>query len=107
MNRRYGRDELGLWELSVHWYQLPDNAQVSASVDFFDRARLDVDDVLGDEPQFGGSLLRCWEGGCVAVDRYAFHSSYSVNRPDYVSGSGRRHGVGIPRELMMATDRAG
>ena len=82
-----GRDDIGLWELAVRWYQLPEDEPVSASVDFFDRARLDAGEQLGDAPHFAGSLLRCWEGGCVAVDRYAFHYHYSVNRPDNVSGS--------------------
>lgn len=82
-----GRDEVGLWELSARWYHLPTDEQVSATVEFFDRARLAAGEELGDEPHFAGSLLRCWAGGCVAVDRYAFHYRYSVNRPDYVSGS--------------------
>jgi hypothetical protein len=81
-----GRDDVGLWELAARWYQLPEDEQVSTSVEFFDRARLDAGERLGDEPHFGGSLLRCWKGGCVAVDRYAFHYGYAVTQPDYVSG---------------------
>jgi hypothetical protein len=83
-----GRDEDGiLWELATAWYQLPEDDPASAQVELFDRARLDAGERLGDEPHFGGRLLRCWKGGCVAVDRYAFHYHYSTSTPDYVAGS--------------------
>jgi hypothetical protein len=39
------------------------------------------------EPHFSGWLLRCWHGGCIAVDKNAFHYRYSVTSPDNVSGS--------------------
>jgi hypothetical protein len=82
-----GRDaDATLWELSASWFQLPEQDPSSASIELFDRARLDDGETLGDEPHFAGSLLRCWKGGCVEVDRYAFHYRYSASMPDYVSG---------------------
>jgi hypothetical protein len=83
-----GRDQdARLWELKLGWSQLPEEDPASAQVAFFDRARLDAGERLGDEPHFRGSLLRCWEGGCVAVDRYAFRYRYSASAADYVAGS--------------------
>jgi hypothetical protein len=83
-----GRDQDSrLWELTAGWYQLPEDDPASAEIELFDRERLDAGERLGDEPHFGGNLLRCWEGGCVEVDRFAFHYHYSADTPDYVSGS--------------------
>lgn len=83
-----GRDkDARLWELTAGWYQLPEEDPSSAEVAFFDRERLDAGERLADEPHFGGTLLRCWQGGCVEVDRFAFRYHYSENTPDYVSGS--------------------
>ena len=84
-----GRDQAGVeWELSAGWGSLPQEPSYPLAIELFDEARLENGERLGpDEPYFGGELLRCWHGGCVAVDEIAFHYRYSVIFSDNVSGS--------------------